>query len=307
MRKTKTTFLTLLMILILLFSISGAAADWFDTRWQYRKEITVDHTKVSSNLTNFPVLIDITDTDLQSKAQSDGDDILFTDDSDTKLDHEIELYDSSTGYLAAWVKVPSLSSSSDTILYMYYGNPSATNQENPTGVWDSNYVMVQHLEETSGTLYDSTSSANDGTNTGAVFSSSGKMDGAYDFNGNDHISVDSSMLTGNEFTISFWEYSSSTASYDIGYMVSDSANYDNLFYRRYNAGTECAGGIGYVNFGVFTLSRDTWHFHTLIHHSNGAFQVYADTVLRKDGTGSSFNGLTSDFYIANRQDLERDF
>jgi len=110
--------------------------------------ITVDHTKVAASLTGFPVLIDVTDSDLSLKAQPDGDDIVFTDSSANKLNHEIEYYDNNTGRLVAWVKVPSLSSTSDTVLYMYYGNAAASSQQNATAVWDSNYVMVQHLEET---------------------------------------------------------------------------------------------------------------------------------------------------------------
>ena len=57
--------------------------DPFNSGWQYRKAITINHTKVTgdSPLLNFPVLIDITDTDLSSKAQDDGDDIIFMSDT----------------------------------------------------------------------------------------------------------------------------------------------------------------------------------------------------------------------------------
>ena len=134
------------------------ASPWWDSSWPYRKEISIDYTKVDADLTDFPVLISLdSDADLASKAQSDGDDIAFADESGSQLNHEIEYFDDSTGQVVAWVNVPGLSSSSDTILYMYYGNAAATNQENAEGVWDSNYRMVQHLEETSGTHEDSTS------------------------------------------------------------------------------------------------------------------------------------------------------
>jgi hypothetical protein len=122
-------------------------AGWWDVNWQYRKTVTIDHTKVDADLTGFPVLIEITDPDLASHSQNDGDDIVFTDNTGVRLNHEIELYDNTIGHLVAWVRAD-LSSVSDTTLYMYYGNPSASNQQNPTGVWDSNYVMVQHLDET---------------------------------------------------------------------------------------------------------------------------------------------------------------
>ena len=186
---------------------------WWDTDWSYRKEITIDHTKVAATLANFPVLISFSsDADLASKAQSDGDDIVFVNNATgTKLNHEIELYTSITGKLVCWVNVTSLSSTENTILYMYYGNPSCSNQENPEGVWDSYYVMVQHLCETTGMQYDSTSYDNDGTPTVTTQgTATGKIDGADVFNGasaGDDINIpDSASLSTytNGLTASAW-------------------------------------------------------------------------------------------------------
>ncbi|MDO8634974.1 MAG: DUF2341 domain-containing protein, partial [Dehalococcoidia bacterium] len=145
--------------------LATGGGGWYDQAWVYRKSITIDHTKVSADMTDFPVLINLSsDSDLASDALDNGYDILFTSsDATTKLNHEIEQFDGATGKLVAWVKVPSLSSSSDTIIYIYYGNPSSGNQQNPTGVWDSNYKAVWHLGETtggSGAIKDSTSNAN---------------------------------------------------------------------------------------------------------------------------------------------------
>jgi hypothetical protein len=158
---------------------------WLDPDWQYRKSITIDHTKVSANLTDFPVLVDITDSELGSKARTDGNDIVFTASSgNDKLNHEIESYTSPSGHLVAWVNVPGLSSTVDTVLYMYYGNPSAANQQNGTSVWDSDFKMVQHLSETSGTQHDSTANGNDGTASGGVTQgTAGKIGGADNFDG----------------------------------------------------------------------------------------------------------------------------
>ena len=33
----------------------------------------------------------------------------------------------------------------DTVVYLYYGNAGAADQQNKTQVWDSNYKLVQHL------------------------------------------------------------------------------------------------------------------------------------------------------------------
>ena len=71
------------------------------------------------------------DTGLAAHARDDGGDIYFTSSGgSTKLSHEIEKFDSSTGNLVAWVKVPNLSSSTDTILYMYYGPTTYTHTYN---------------------------------------------------------------------------------------------------------------------------------------------------------------------------------
>jgi hypothetical protein len=158
---------------------------WLSPDWSYRKKITISYNKVSADLQSFPVLVSINnDTDLASKARQDGGDIVFTDASNNKLNYEIELFNNTTGSLIAWVNVPQLSSTSNTIIYMYYGNSSIQNQQNPAAVWDSNYVMVQHLKEMQGTRYDSTNNHNDGIPNGLLNQSTyGKIDGAIDFGG----------------------------------------------------------------------------------------------------------------------------
>ena len=188
---------------------SGA---WWDVSWAYRKLITIDYSQVDGDLVNFPVLISITDSDVKNNSQSDGDDIVFTDYFGSKLHHEIEQYDDGTGELVCWVNVTDLSSTEDTLLYMYYGNPGCSNQENPTGVWDSNYMGVWHLNETGsgsgGTHYDSTLNDNDGTTSGGVTTDVvGIIDGADRFDGsNDRVAVPhaSSLDIVGEVTASLW-------------------------------------------------------------------------------------------------------
>ncbi|MFC2007926.1 DUF2341 domain-containing protein [Chloroflexota bacterium] len=194
--------LVLVAVLVLpVIGVSSARASpgWYDTDWQYRKKITINSANVTANLTDFPVLINLSsDSDLASDAQNDGDDILFTAaDETTKLSHEIEKFNDSTGELVAWVRIPSLSATTDTEIYMYYGYASAANQEDVTGVWDSHYVAVWHLkEDPSGSapqMADSTSNSHDGTTHGSWSSSNqvtGLIDGSLDFNsGYDKVKV----------------------------------------------------------------------------------------------------------------------
>ncbi len=217
----RLVLLSLLLALVLTGTNLGVAqADpgWYNASWAYRKKITIDNTKVTANLTNFPVLISLpSDDDLKNDAQNNGDDILFTAaDETTKLSHEIEEFDGGTGKLVAWVKVPSLSSTVDTDIYMYYGNGGASNQEDVTNVWDSSYKMVQHLHETAKTagtyndLLDSTSNNNDGeAENGVTMNATGKINGADSFDGSDDYGdygdkSDFDFTTGEDFTIGIW-------------------------------------------------------------------------------------------------------
>ncbi len=212
MKSITLVALSLALILAFLFVLlpapAQAAADWYNADWAYRKQITIDHNNVPSTLTNFPVLINTTDADWRDAAngghiaQPDGGDILFTaSDGTTKLAHEIEKYTPTTGELVAWVQVPSLSAVSDTQIYIYYGNAGCADQWDVSGTWASDYKMVQHLEETSGTHYDSTQYGNDGIPHGGVIQgTAGRIDGADDFDG-----VDDYIACGNDTSLNIVE------------------------------------------------------------------------------------------------------
>ncbi len=143
------------------------ASSWWNSSWGYRKLITVNSSLVDADLTNFPMLVNVTDSDLASKAQNDGDDIAFVlySDNSTQLNHEIESFNDTSGELVAWVNVTSLSASVDTKIWMYYNNSACESQQNVAGTWDSGYLGVWHMEDESGTIVDSTSQ-NNGTNSG---------------------------------------------------------------------------------------------------------------------------------------------
>jgi hypothetical protein len=181
-----------------------ASAGWYNPSWGYRKEITVDHTKVpNTDQSNFPVLINLTDSDLQAHALSNGYDILFTDSTGTnKIPYQREQYTGGTGALVAWVKVATLSHTTDTVIYMYYGNAGAADQQDTTyAVWDSNFKGVWHLNETGSSppIYDSTSNGKNSTANSTSPIASGKINGAATFNGTN------SYVTFNPATM-FWDY-----------------------------------------------------------------------------------------------------
>jgi len=155
--------------------------------------ITIDYTKVSSTQTDFPVLISGTYADLKTianggyVANANGYDVIFYSDSGltTMLNWETEKYVALTGEVVYWVKIPTLSSTVNTVIYMTYGDPSVTtDQSTPAGVWDANFRAVYHLKEATGAnSLDSTTNAFTLTPTNSPVQTTGKIDGALDFNG----------------------------------------------------------------------------------------------------------------------------
>jgi len=194
------------------------ADDWYSRLWGYRKMITVQAGQVIGGPhTNFPMLVSISsDADLAANAQPDFDDILFaTSDGTMKLDHEIESFDSGTGALIAWVRIPAPGINNGTVIYMYYGNSSVGSQQNITGTWNSNYKGVWHLKEeqggtgTSNVYLDSTINNNDGDDYISATGRTGKINNGKEFDGvDDYVSIpdDSTLDIEGSLTISLWIY-----------------------------------------------------------------------------------------------------
>ncbi len=179
LRKTTFVFkkiMAIFMAILIVIASSGflnirpaeaVGAAWYHANWAYRLPITIDHAKVPGDLVDFPVLVSVTATEL-TKAMTDGDGLVFTaGDGVTKLDHEIESFSIATGALIAWVKVPAISSSADTGIYLYYGYNSPNNEQNISGVWSNGFKMVQHFELPA-SLTDASSNATNGAETGGV-------------------------------------------------------------------------------------------------------------------------------------------
>ena len=151
----------------------------FPTGWNRKCALTIDHTKVSADQANFPVLFTVSnlpsemfDADGSYPANADGGDISFSSDSAgaTQLPVEVVSFtrnnDPALGKAEVHVKVTSVSSTVDTVVYVWYNNSSATmpartNTYGSDNVWDSNFKFVCH---NGASINDSTSGALTGTN-----------------------------------------------------------------------------------------------------------------------------------------------
>lgn len=117
-----------------LFKSQKAEAAWYDDAWAYRQRI--DITNTGSAQTNYQIAISISTAALitAGKLQGDCDDIRITDVNGKLLPHWIQtnVYNCNSSATKIWVKVPSIAaaaSGNTTSLYLYYGNPSASNVE----------------------------------------------------------------------------------------------------------------------------------------------------------------------------------
>ena len=183
---------------------ASTTLSWSDANNEGYESIGVSLQPASVTLSNFPVLVSLTsDTNLSNHAQGSGADILFTDSTgETLLPYEIGSY--SSGTLYAWVKVSSLSSTSGTTIYMYYGNPSATGNttSNINNTWNSNYVAVYHFSN--GSFSNSASGSFALTNNSTTNDSSSPTGGGRAFNGSSqYLSLGSDSILQN---VSGWTY-----------------------------------------------------------------------------------------------------
>ena len=269
----------------------------------YSRSITINHSFIDSDLTNFPVLVNLSN-DIVSKANG-GDSLRFYDVDCNLLAHEIDYWDNSS-YSFVWVNITSISSTVDTTFYIYYNNSNAVSAENPTGVWDSNFVMVQHMNDaTTSTILDSTINDNDGTKKGAnePIASTGVIGNAQDFDGSDDYvdcGNDGSILLGENakpLTVSCWlniDVSHNWANVIYPFLIVSRYGFKVLTAEK---GQLAVWGVDAA--GNTLVTNNSWH-----HFSgswNGTDSVfYLDS--NNDGTGGgvSVAGGTNNLFIGKR-------
>jgi len=261
---------------------------WWDTDWDYKKKITIDHTLVNCTLTNFPVLINISsDADLVAHVdQANGEDIAFTNAAeDTQFNHEIEYWDSATGQLVVWVNVTTLSHAADTVIYMYYGNATCADQQDITGTWDINYSGVWHMKD----QLDSTSNDNDFSNSGADLIT-GNIDGSYDFVSANSDYINMGDISSELYTLQIWFKADEYIDKNVAaqeFVAVDTTNFMGLYFGDttglltdevfiiLDANTNDRTGIC----GALTISNTTYHLASISWNSTTTkYDMYIDGV-----------------------------
>jgi hypothetical protein len=278
-KKIQTSIVLFTFVMVVFFPLVNGNSDhrisslsqenlaWWNPDWQYRKLVTIDHTKVSVDLKNFPVLLFYSsDKEIAKAAQPSGQDIVFVlyMDNATILNHEIEYFNHTNGQLIAWVNVTKVSATSDTKLWMYYGNPLCGDQQHVEATWDSSYVLVQHLEETTGVVFDSTQYSNDGTVYGGLNQNApGKMNGGYYFDGaDDKVQVlnSESVQLSNAISIEVWS-KATRLNANITIASKDrTGNWEWWFGLGWNNKLDFRLNTGTDRYGTTALADTNWHY-----------------------------------------------
>lgn len=299
---------------LLLFGLSEIAHAQLGS-FANRKKFIVESDSVSgsSDLTDFPVLISITDLDFRDTGNSglvessNGFDIAFSAaDGTTALDFELESYDNVNGVVVFWVRFPTLSPNSDTQFFIYYGDSGIASDQSTTGTWDSNYQLVLHMDG-GATETDGTANGNDGTEngTGGVASATGQIGTARDFvrADADFISVadDASLDITGSMTISFWFNQSSAVVPDL---ISKGINLSYETTTRSGVRTRWRkNGSNVLTTGAAeALSTGVWTYLSFIQSSTG-MAIYQDgAVVASNSNTTAFTPNNDPLYISRSAD-----
>jgi hypothetical protein len=300
-----------------LFTASGS-------QFAHRRTLTINHTKVgTASSTNFPMLFSGTYSYLATTANggqvtnANGYDIVFATDSlcaTPVTGWEIESYTASTGAVDIWVNVATLSSTTDTVIYMCYGNSSITTlQSTGANTWDSNYSGVWHMDDdlASTAVKDSTS-LNNGINAANTNtkSSTGEIASALSYNGSgdgtDLGTAVNYVTAGTPFTVELWANATSANGYPVFVELHDTGG------NNWELFTSNQGGFTGVDFGSSTgwargftnvaAPTGSWHFWVVTYNGGtqstlANFSLYEDGVLKTLGTPNSFGGHANHNYF----------
>ena len=290
----------------------------------YRQKITIQEGNVFADHTDFPVAIKITGAnEVFTKAQSNGYDILFSNDAEELLSYERVRWDPGSQILVVYVKTD-LSSTEGTVLYMYYGNGGNTitiDGQDGTGVWASHYKGVYHFEEASGQLQDATSNARNSTTANQVkYHYAGLFSYACYFDGSgDYFILPSSLaITGGgarTVTAYFypeWAYNQ-MGTWSSLLILGGQSSTRNAWIMSLDNGSECSPtesiGLHYWATNTCTGERvvtsgdeiltSTWHQYAGTHDGSTTQRVYLNGTQR--GTSSyTLNTLAGTPYFGGR-------
>ena len=281
--------------------------------WGKRIKFEIDHTKVNSNLTNFPVLVNLgtTYSGVFAELGNNYKKIAFMN-PDTREEYycEVERWDSTNKSAQLWVRIPTINSGTNTTFYMLY---DGTHGDNTTyvgsvsstagqKVWDNNFVAVYHMSQDPSTggacILDSTSNENHGTPNGSMTSADlvdANVGKGLDFDGSDdYVSIPSAIYdtSDTELTIELSAKCDTTSSENRAFAYNNDGTYQKIVYNWGSSGKiSYASYDGSTNHTVETTNYTVTSHHNLAYTAkeSGTLYGYVDGIMFSSTSCGSFN------------------
>ena len=178
MKTTRKILLSALSAFVLL-PLAASAAVIDTSNYDHAMSIKPHSGKVSTTLSNFPLLVRLSTTRQSwfdpADCAAGGADLRFALSDGTLLAHEID-YWNANGESTVWVNVPSLSADTEIIAYWGVKDPTIAPQVTASDAWPD-FVGVWHFSEESGVIHDSSGNGYDseGDGGGTVSNLNGKV------------------------------------------------------------------------------------------------------------------------------------
>lgn len=278
---------------------TAGTGGWYSASWSYRVKVTVLASKVDADLTDYPVYVNLANlpADFHTHVnQTDARDIrVTTSNGTTEVPREVVSYVAASDTGELHFKAPgTLSGTSDTDFYIYYGNGAASDYAvgdtyGANNVWDSYTTGVWHMKEAA--AVDSTSTNNTGSVTGDVApTASGQMGSANDFPGtDDYITLATKTGYNSIQTAGFWFYSDGGTEEGImDRYTGDSNRWDIAgAYPGTNSPSLGVNGAALYAADSDWNSTATWK-HAVVRWDGSATRMFIDGSIQTGTSASSF-------------------
>lgn len=273
-----------------------------------RKKFIIESDSVSgsTNLLNFPVLINVNlpPADVEN---ANGFDIAFSAaDGTTALDFELESYNSGSGNVIAWVRFPTLSPNTDTQFFIYYGDSGIGADQSEETTWNSNYQLVMHMDG-GATETDGTANGNNGSQngTGGIPIVTGQIGNARDFERDDadfiQVPDASSLDITANITLSFWFNQESAITPDFiskGINLSYEATARNGIRARFAKN----GGNNLNAPAINAFINSHWVYLSYVQNPTGRIIYQNGVIVASDANTTAFIANNDPLYISRSAD-----
>jgi hypothetical protein len=286
---------------------TGIAANW-----SYSQTVTINASEVITDMVSFPVLTSdgVFSSFVYSNAKSNGADLRFTSDSSgsSELSFEVVSWDSGNEESEVWVEVPSVSSSTNTSFYVWYGNATATayadsDEFGSLAVWD-NYTQVLHLDESANNSsggYDDSSGNHSATGVSMSSNSVSHIGNGLHLDGSsDYLKItDNADFEIAEGSFSLWfvpDVTINSSASSMQYLVDKGNTYMGIRIRGGGSNPGKMQAILWDGSGHYIMTnQDTWNagqaYYITLTWGSAGMNLYVDGALA--GTNSHTGGFSN--------------